>query len=326
MADSKQAIDGVLGVGWFDEWQQMEKDISSEAQRTQTNLSRFSSVGKPDQLRSDVSLLTKVATDYRQAMNKIVSNQTIDQVRVGQVHDILTLALGVVKHDNNALDAAFTVGVVQAFVAIPMAMLASQAKNLIKSLEALKLQLEQAKRERKEAWAQAAINMAVTGISTIIPPLGLLATMARAGIAAGQFLIDDALGPTTPTVMTAGSKSTYVASQLVDPLAKIERLGATTQKIAKGAGRYVTVVGFYFDSNEIGIASRNVAKLESAMKMAKNAYNDLLSKIKKNKPVIDKFLSNYKRWQVSIASIRKNADSIRKALIAEMKKTRYHLA
>jgi hypothetical protein len=329
MSGSRQAIDGVLGVGWYDEWQQMEKDTKSEAQRAQTNSLRFSSLrspGKPDQLASDVALLTKVAADYRQAMNKIVSNQPVDRARVGQVHDVLTLVLGVVKHDNDGLDAAFAVGVVQAFVAIPMAVFAERSQRLVKLLEALKPQLEQAKRERNEAWLQATINTAVTAITLIIPPLGLLATLAKGGIVASQFLIDDALGPTTSVVMTTGSKSTYVASQLVDPLTKVERLGTATQKIAKGAGRYVTVAGFYFDYNEISIANRNIAKIESALRMAKNAYDDLLSQIKKNKPVIDKFLASYERWQVSIASIRKNADSIRKALADEMKTTRYQPA
>lgn len=69
-------------------------------------------------------MLTKVASDYRQAMDKIVSNQPVNRDRVGQIHDVLTLAIGVVHDENDALDAAFAVGVVQVFVVIPMAMLA----------------------------------------------------------------------------------------------------------------------------------------------------------------------------------------------------------
>ena len=327
VALAKHNIDGLLGEGWYDEWQQLEKDTALEKRRAETNQKRFSGVKAPgtsDQLWWDLHLLEGVASDYRAAMNLIAAGQTVDAARVGQIHDVLTLALGTVKHDNDALDAAFAAGLVAAFVAIPFAVFQKRAERLSKLLSALKRALEQAKYERNTAWVQGGLNAVVTVVGLFIPPVGLL---ARLGIAAGfsgvQWFYDDFFGPSTPTAATVGSKTSITVSQFGDAVADMERLGSTTRSVAKGAGEAMTITGFAFDVNEIMIGHRNADRVQQALSQAEKAYADLLSELRRHRAPLARFVRDYQRWQVSIKSIRENAKEIRYALLEEMRRSGY---
>jgi hypothetical protein len=323
MATTKEIIDGVLGKGWYDEWQKMEKGAAVQKKRATVNDKRFSALKSPgatDRLFFDMRLLEAIITDYRKAMNRIARRQTVSTTRVGHIHDVLTFALDVVRYDNDALDAAFLVGIVKAFVAIPFAVFQQNSAQVIRLLGVLKQRLQQAKRERTEAWVQTAINAAVTAITLLAPPIGLI---GRAGLLVGQWVLDDALGPQTSKAATAGSKSSMSASQLGDAASEIERLGSKTRRIGKAAGRVATVTGFAFDVNEVLVGYRNVNQVRTAMSQAKKAYARLIGDIKKHKPTIAKFQQDCKRWQVSIKSTRKQASLIRSAMYAEMKRTGY---
>jgi hypothetical protein len=323
MATRRDTVDAALGRGWYDQWQKMELDVMRLRSRTAVNNKRYSAIRAPeatDWLWSDARLLEAVATDFRNAMNRIARRQSVDKRKVGQMYDVLSLALGVVQHDNDALDAGYAAGIVAGFVALPLKMFQQTAGQLTQLLQTLRQQLEKAKKERTEAWVQTGINTALTVITALSGPIGLL---GRGVIAAGQWVLDDALGPKTSTAATAGSKTSISVSQLGEAAAQAERLGSKVQRIGKAAGGTATVTGFVFDVNEILIGYRNVEQVRTAMSKAKRAYDQLIAQIKKHRPAIQKFQRDYQKWQVAIKSIRENATRIRNALRDELKQTGY---
>lgn len=323
MATPKEIVDGALGDGWYDGWRDLEADVEREAREARLNEARFSSFRAPgttDNLWWDLRLLEAVGADYRAAMSSIAQGRAADADRVGRIHDALTLALGVVHHDNEALGAAFAAGIVTGFVAVPFAILQLRAKRLEEALDVLKARLEAAKRERNEAWVQGAIGTSLTMIAAFMPHVGIL---TRGGIAVGQWFLDDALGPSTSRAASAGSKAGHVASQIGDAVAEIEGLGRRTRTFAKGSGRVATVAGFAFDANEIMAGHRNVGTIEEAMSRGKRAYSALVAEIVKHKPTLQRFLMDYRRWQAAIRSVRETASGVRDALTDELRRTGY---
>jgi hypothetical protein len=324
MATPQQTIDGVLGQGWYDEWQQMELATAREKKRTEVNAARlgFKASGTAGGLGRDLRLLERVASDYRDAMNRIARGQRVDANKVGQIHDVLTLALGTVQEVNNALDAAAAVGVIAAIVAIPVAIFEQRASRLTELLEELKPLLEQAKHERNEAWVQLTINAALTGITCLMPPLGLL---AKLGIAAYQSLLDVAIGPSKSTAASVGGKASHFGAAVGEAVSEADKVGRTTKRIAKGAGRFAVVTGFVFDGHEVLVGYRNVDRIKQVMARAKKAYDDLMAELQKHKPTLAKFQTNFQKWLVSIESILKTAAAIRSKLQEEIKRTGYQL-
>lgn len=326
MTTPKQAVDSVLGKGWYDEWQKMEQSTKELKKRSEVNVNRYTGLGASEILKilsADAQLLERVSSDYGKAMNLLVTGGKVDTKRLGEIHDVFTLALGVVEEDNKLLDSAFTAGVVAAFVAIPLAMLQQTAERLAKLLEVLKILLEQAKRERTEAYVQTAVNAAISVITVVTTLTGPIGLAIRAGIFGGQWILDSALGPKKSTTVTVLQKSSHAAEQLLDHAGEMEKVGKKTQRVAKGAGIGFAVTGFFFDANEVLLGYRNVDQIRTAMSQAKKTYDDLIADFNRHKPALTKFQVQWRTWKTSIQDTETNARLTRDALNKAMKDTGY---
>jgi hypothetical protein len=319
----QQIIDGLFGTGWYNQWQDMRQETQVLRQRSAVNSKRFEQLesnGATSRLYWDVRTLESLARDFDDVMNNAASGKQVDVERAGRLYDMYTLAIGVVTEDNNALDAAFAVGLVAAFVAFPFALFRIRAQRLQELLKELKRQLEIAKRERTEALFQGLVDAAIAGV-TSFTPLGLL---ELGGILVAQGLLDSALGPSTSTQATVGAYT----SKAAEFAAAVDGVRVASEKksvIPKGGGATATVVGFVFDINEIGVAYKNVDKLRAAMDQAAGALKKLNEEIQRNLPTLQRFVQQYQGWQASIADIRTQADLTLRALEDELRRNGYNV-
>ena len=95
--------------------------------------------------------------------------------KVGEVHDIYTLALGVAETENDLLDAMFATGFVTALVLFPFVLLEGQSKRLLKAIAELTKVLHEAEREARNAKFKTAIHGAITVFELLVPELSLAA-------------------------------------------------------------------------------------------------------------------------------------------------------
>lgn len=316
-----QLVDSLLGSGWYDEWKYLDFETATQRSRTIVNRKRFEKFGEmgaTNRLFWDMQVLQSIAFDYGEQMNLIAGGQSVDLARVGQLHDIYTLAVDQVRLDNDALDQAFDRGLCAIIIlTLELASMKLEATRALERIRMLERALQQARKERIEAWVQAVIDTSLAVVTIVTPHFGLL---TRAGILLAQSLLDQALGPSTSKPATAGAKASQVASQVGDALSELERLRKETRTIAKGAGMVATVTGFAFDANEVLIGHKNVEKL---MAEAMKAYDSLLVITTRNKARFNQLLTVFQEWEVAIQDSRMQADLVRQALEEDMKVMRY---
>lgn len=319
----KQLIDGMFGSGWYDKWQELSAETRDLRQRTVINENRYGEIsgfGARSPLGWDLRTLDSLATDYDASMARASRGEPIDVEATKDLYTMYSLAIGVVEHDNDALDAAFVIGVVSLFIKVPFVLLRERALRLQELLKVLKAQLEQARQEVAEAWAQGLLDAAIAGISLFVP-LGLV---ARGGILLAQGIFDTAMGPSTSTQATAGSHSSK-AGEFASAVAEVRSATDRQRSIAKAGGATATVVGFVFDVNEIRVAYKNVDQLSQIMDQARAALAKLNADIAKHRPSLQRFVQDYETWQTSIASVRTQADLIRRALEEELRSKKYNV-
>ena len=255
MTNPKQLIDGELGSGWYDQWQEFKRDFEIEKQRAQNNKSRFNLVqanAQTDTLTLDLQRLELIAQSYERMMAKIIRGERYNFDRVWALNGLYSLALGVVREDNNALDIIFASGVLAGFVAIPLALLQKHSDDLLKLINKLIPLLEQAKREQSEAQIQTGINLAITAATMLVPHVSLL---ARGSIFVFQWVVDDRLGPQTTAAATVGSKASLTISNFGDAVSEVEKMGRKNQRVVikssatnraiKRAGKVAVITGFF---------------------------------------------------------------------------------
>jgi hypothetical protein len=310
-AAPNQLIDGLLGSGTYAEWFQLERDTLVERRRANVNLQRIEKSMKEESTNDlywDMRLLDRIEADYADKLKRIAAGDSVPKDKVEQFHAIYTLALGVVQHDNDALEAAFATELLIGFGSLGFAVLQARANRLLRLLRALEKRLQQAKKERTETIVQGIINLALSNITMVVPHVGII---ARGALLVGQWWLDDALGPSTSKAANVGAKSSLIISQLGPALAKTEELGTTVQSVASAGGTVATVVGIGFDVNEVMVGYQNVDKLRGAVQKCQSAYDALIVAIRAKQPLITKFLADYERWLTSIEEIKQQALLIR---------------
>lgn len=319
---SGRSIGLALGEGWFELWQELARDTADERRRAEINEQRFAkfSMPAPVRLSWDLRRLEHISRHYHQLMERIVEGQAVDPSDVHQLYAIYSLAIEVVRADNEILDATFAFTVTVAFVTGPVMTLQWCAANLLRVLKVLTVRLEQAKEERTEAWVQAALNVAITGATLLMPHLGLL---AKVGIATGQYVLDNALGPEKSVAADIGGDATAAAGLLADAIARIEGLGSRKVKIAEAGSDAVTVVGFAFDVNEVLVGHENYAEIERLMNQATKSAARISAVIRRNRPALIRFSLVYQRQQIVVEDLMEERGAVRRLLLEEISSAGY---
>jgi hypothetical protein len=307
----KQRVDGALGAGWYDEWRQLEDDSRREQTRSAKNEKRFNKLGDPGAtswLDQDTTTLEGVTSMYRTLLEEVATGKAYDKKRIGIVHDILTLALGAVYHDNEALDLTWNKGIVEAFLLIPFAEMAKRAARLSRAIRILKRELAIAKSKAKGAVWQGVIDTALTAVTLFEPHLSLL---TRATIFVGQWILDNALGPSTPTALNVGAKANISVAELASAYSEVQLLGEKVTKFSIATGKVTTVTGFFFDTAEMLVALNKVSNLEKTMAVAKKECDGLIDLLKASEPLITMLKDKCERWLDSIEGFSRQSDFIR---------------
>jgi hypothetical protein len=212
---------------------------------------------------------------------------------------------------NDVLDDMFSLGIVSLLTAIATAGLEREAKDIQARLKKLIQELEKAKREVKEAYAQTALNLAITAALACAGPLGWV-TLGAVGL--GQIIADTYLGPATSDAATWGSRGNTTLGTAVSASQKYLQESSKAMKVVKPAGKAIPVVGFVFDVNEIAVGYSNIAGLKALMADVKKVHDKLIEKINSYKAVLSNLL-------VKIGELRKQVEDRGKGWTAQTRET-----
>ena len=149
-----------------------------------------------------------------------------------------------------------------------------EARKLQELLKKLQQQLERAKREVTEAWAQTIFNGVISVALLCSGPLGWFSLGA---IGLTQIVVDTYVGPSTSDAATWGSRGTTTVGTAVSASQKYLAETSKVLKVVKPAGKAIPVVGFVFDVNELSVGYRNVDQLKAVMAEVKAAHQQLIA-------------------------------------------------
>ena len=224
--------------------------------------------------KADVSRLDRSWGDFNGAWNKVTFGRAKNGKELTKTYTKYVLSLEILEAANARHGAVLTSGiatVIATFHALVLKLIKEKKKKLealYAELLVLKKLLEKAKREVKEAAAQAALNAGLTAVTLLMGPVGW---GARIGVAVGSMalhhIIDASLGPSRGSV--AGSLNTVAGdtASLVDKLSK-------GQRTFGGAVSGVVTLGL--DASEIGDAVKIVDEVKKRMKVVSKQLDKLL--------------------------------------------------
>ena len=326
MASLAQRVDAVLGPGWYRAWEELERRRAAaerEIENYQRQLAAIRADDAAERFLKDSFTLAKIARDYRQGLNLIARGNRLDPEEVGRIHDLFTLALGVVEVDVELCRTFFGGGLAIGFVLLPLGLLQHRAQALQRWVLRLKAELERAKGELREAQAQFVINTALTGISMLLPGLSLI---GKGAIFLGQLASDQLLGPDS-AVRHAGAGTAFQAvTTFADATEKIEALRhSSVARAARGrtAGAAAAFLGVQTDLEEVLAGYHRRERIREALRNAEKAYDELMRNLSRYRTRLRGLRTFIRRWQATMAGKVADAARVRKVLEAEMRRVRY---
>ena len=317
-------VDRVLGAGVHAAWQKILGDFIDEQSRAFANEKLYSgawAASLKKQLQADLAFAEKVADDYNTFLEQTSLSGTANVADGEKVLDVFVLAISILNSVNDLLEEMFALGIVALLTSLSAASLETEARALQGKLKRLQQELERAKREVKEAWAQLAINGAITVALACSGPLGWLALGA---IGLGQIVLDTYIGPSTSNAATWGSRGNTTLGTAASASQKYLSESSKVLKVAKPAGKVIPVVGFIFDANEIAVGYSNVDGLKQLMAEVKSMQNKLIQKINFHKAVFATLVTKLDELHKDV--LKRNdgwTAGIRQTMESEMLRTGY---
>ncbi len=169
------------------------------------------------------------------------------------------------------------IGLVQGAVSVKSLGLAASAGKVRSAMLRLDSLIGDAMSMKIEAQIQQALGLVSVAIGTFVPGLGLL---AKGGLTAADFLLDDALGPEKSAKDSNRGDGAKGINYVMDIMEDIAPKAAKRKAIAGTAGKALTVVGVYFDYKEVAQASAYLESIQKGMADCQKLLNELIEKLK----------------------------------------------
>jgi hypothetical protein len=314
----------ILGSGTYESWLKILDAFAEEQTRADTNLLRFKdgwAASMRQLLDSDLTFALQVCDDYGVFLERASSNGYAHVADGENMLNVLMLAVSILTYVNDVMDKMFALGIVATLNGLAAFALQLEVIKLQKVLKKLMTELERAKREVKEAWAQLGINTVIAGVLLFSGPLGWV-TLGAIGI--GQMATNAYLGPSVSDSAKAGRFATSRLGNAMSFSDKILGESSKVVRIAKPGGKFVPIIGIAFDAQEIAVGYSNVDVLKAYDKEAKEALEALVAKVQMQKAVINGLLAKFEELHQDVLKRGENwIATTRQSLEEEMRRTGY---
>jgi len=323
MANPQQQVDSYLGDGTYDEWMDMDKQTQNERARYDRSLKllrgTFSSLTRDYKI--DLDLLDRIAADYRQGINILVSGRQVSKAKLDSVRGFYVTALATVEHENDLLEALVMIGLVIAMVLGPLKLLQARSVVLSEALKELEELLKEAEEESRNVKIKTGLHVVINVLEAIQPEMSLL---TRATIYFGDVVADKVLGPKDPTTLQkVQGYGVPAVKQFSEAVHGVEDLEEKFRHAAHQSARGATAATFYIDYNEIMESSERVEKLKELIEKTRRAYDSVIDAIQNSKPALQKFYMDIERAILALMKGKAEADSDHDAWYDNMYEERY---
>jgi hypothetical protein len=302
------------------EFQRLLTDLDEDAETAEKEVDSFLANANLKWLPSDIRAeATKDRERVRKAdalfhaeLEKVAAEKG-DHDRLMKTYDAYSLTVGALQQRSAYLQALSDARVLQfanglaAFLIALTKSTQSSAEKLQKEFETLDSDLAKAKKQLKEAEAQAIINGVISVVSLFLPHVRLATSLViGAGKIGANAIIDEVLGPRGASGSHSAQHSLFEIAENYKELRHLEQDWTKAQKgFIKGAAGLFTLMS---DLDEIDMAKKIVSTLTQKMSSVEQRLVRLLQNLKPmvaQMPGLHKALSETKK-KLTDARFRKS--------------------
>jgi hypothetical protein len=215
---SPESVNAVMGANWYEKsFTPVEEDFLKQQDRAMQNIDRLSAfwhATTKSQLEADLNLVQTAFDDCVADLIDIstlgarqqIAIANLKQSRVNGIFSVLNAGIEMLNIENWMLEDLHSYGITNAFLRIAFNQLREKANAALKTLKKVEARLQQAKKLTGQSVDQLKINALLAVISPLVLPAGPLGVLAAGAIGFGQIVLDDAIGASTSSAATWGSR------------------------------------------------------------------------------------------------------------------------
>lgn len=261
----------------------------------------------------DADTLLKAGQDYSFGIEQIEKGKRIDKDQLHRIEVIRDMAQDALEQQTGLLQGAMIVAGLNVYLVNMFGNAQQMAADALPKIEKLLSALRKAEQNATEARVQQVINIGITIITTVFLPE--LTVIKRVGVAVGTWALDKALGSdkTTPLRDTVSDGADY-GEILAAGIEDWKWLTPAEKGAVKSASKGLSVVGLYFDQDEVNNALKQVEIIRAIL-------TEALASLKRVKALIERLKPGMVTWRAQLLS----AARIYKEGLADLEDTRDHL-
>jgi hypothetical protein len=335
---SPESVNAVMGANWYEKsFTPVEEDFLKQQDRAMQNIDRLSAfwhATTKSQLEADLNLVQTAFDDCVADLIDIstlgarqqIAIANLKQSRVNGIFSVLNAGIEMLNIENWMLEDLHSYGITNAFLRIAFNQLREKANAALKTLKKVEARLQQAKKLTGQSVDQLKINALLAVISPLVLPAGPLGVLAAGAIGFGQIVLDDAIGASTSSAATWGSRATTGLGVYSTSMGDILATNKDHVKAAKVAkfGKGLALLGVAFDVNEVLEAGKTEAAARAEFEQAAKDWEALAELVDLNDEIVDDWVKNN---NLARKATKKrglaNIETARKTLASAIKSTGY---
>ncbi|WP_254513745.1 hypothetical protein [Anatilimnocola floriformis] len=285
-------IDAYLGAGSYQEWVTRTRE-ANEALADWDRFKNMVPVRAQPYITGlgglDADTLLKAGQDYSWGIEQIEKGKKINQDQLQDIQAIRDMAEEALRIETGILKGAMIVAGLNAYLTGMFRNAQQMAAEAIPKIQKLESALKKAKQNATEARAQQVINIGITIVTEVFLPE--LTVIKRVGVAVGTWALDKALGTdkTTPLRDTVSDGADY-GEILAAGIEDWKWLAPAEKSAVKSASKGLSVVGMYFDQDEVNNALKQVEIVQAIL-------TEAVASLKRVKALIERLRPGMVTWR-----------------------------
>jgi hypothetical protein len=297
-------IDAYLGKGSYDEWITRTREANEALADWERfkNMVPVSAQAYVTGLGSlDADTLLKAGHDYSWGIQQIElqteKSKKINQDQLQDIQAIRDMAEEALRIETGILKGAMIVAGLNLYLTGMFRNAQQMAAEALPKIQKLQTALQKAQKNATEARIQQIANIGITIVTTVFLPE--LTVIKRVGVAVGTWALDKALGTdkTTPLRDTVSDGADY-GEILAAGIEDWKWLTPAEQGAVKSASKGLSVVGLYFDQDEVNNALKQVDIVRAIL-------NEAVASLKRVKALIERLRPGMATWRAQLLASAK---------------------
>ncbi len=311
MSKEQQAIDGYLGIGWYNGWMDLQAQRHQELATYAALKVKLGQLADVDGLHFEFKDLEEIGEEYDDGMHAVIDGKLIKKQEANLSHDLLSDALSLAEKNNEMLGLFMAAGFFDAITLLiraPYRQMQTAARDLEFALKILKTQLEKAKRQRNEAILQTLIDVIVT---VALPHVSIL---TRVVVLMGQYTVDNFLGVEKNPVVGGTGDTLAAFSTFSESAGQLDNLGVENSIKAGKIGKWTGRLGPLFSGYELWQGNENIDQVKAAIEEVRSRHKLLMQLIRRYLPAIISIRQHVLRFRAGMIKNRAEAEALRREI------------